>query len=48
VSIDNQSSAPVKAEQGNASFDGEKYVLGIVLKDYAQGGSIWKMIRGKK
>lgn len=48
VSIDNQTGMPVKAEQGPVTTDLEKAVVGVVLKSYNEGGSIWQMIRGEK
>ena len=48
VNIENQTGTPVKAEQGPVRYDMEKAVVGVVLKNYNEGGSIWQMIRGEK
>lgn len=48
INIENQTGIPVKAEQSYARFDLEKQVIGIVLKSYQEGGSVWQLIRGGK
>ncbi|MCE5243397.1 MAG: hypothetical protein LLF99_09385 [Desulfobacteraceae bacterium] len=48
VQVINQTGTPVKAEQGPVTADLEKAVVGVVLKSYNEGGSIWQMIRGEK
>lgn len=48
IELTNQSGVPVKAEQGPVRYDLEKAVVGVVLKNYNEGGSIWQMIRGEK
>ena len=40
--IQNQSSTPVAATSGTASFDAEGFVITTVLKDLNQGGSLAK------
>lgn len=48
VQVINQTGTPVKAEQGPVAADMEKAVVGVVLKNFNEGGSIWQMIRGEK
>lgn len=38
VNVINQSSQPVSGHAGQATFDGEKYVVNVMLKDLAQNG----------
>lgn len=46
VNVENKSSQPVKAEQGRMDRDSmDRYIVGVVLKDYEQGGSVWKTFR---
>ena len=42
VKIENQSSTPVSADTANASFDGDSWVVGVVLKNLSEGGSLAK------
>jgi len=40
IQVINQSSMPVQAEQRAPKFDGEGYVIGVVLRDLQRGGPI--------
>lgn len=40
VEIKNESSQPVQGQQGKMTFDGEKYIIGVVLKDIASYGPL--------
>lgn len=46
VSVKNESSNQVKSEMPSVNFDGEKWVIGIVLSDLHSGGSLAKAMRG--
>ena len=46
VEIINQSSQPVKGEQGNMRFDGHGYVVGVILKDVANNGPLRGLMGG--
>ncbi len=40
VNVVNQSSAPVKGTTGSMNFDGEKYVVNVILKDLNNNGPV--------
>ena len=42
IKIENKADTPVSAETASGSFDGESYVVGIVLKNLSEGGSLAK------
>jgi len=46
INIENQTGVPVKAEQTGAKFDGEKYIIGVVLKNIEQFGVLRHAISG--
>ncbi len=44
VEIKNETGVPVEAEQGSIEFDGEKYIIGVILKNIYQNGEIRRII----
>jgi len=40
IEVQNQTAAPIKAESGGVRFDGEKMVVGIILKDLSEYGPV--------
>ena len=46
VQVKNESSQPVAASQGRTQFDGEKYVVGVVLKNIDSNGPLRSAIAG--
>lgn len=48
VNVDNQTGMPISKDNVSVTQSLEGTVVGIVLKNYARGGDIWKMIRGGK
>jgi len=48
VKIDNQSSAPLKIEQGPVSHGLDKLVIGIVARDITEYGELGKLIRNQR
>ena len=48
IVMDNQSSAQLKAEQKGQRFDGEKYILNVVMKDLVSNGQLAKVLRSPR
>lgn len=48
VNIENQTGQPVDAKAGNIKFDGEKYVIGVVMKNINENGALGQVIRGRR
>ncbi len=48
VNVDNRTGMPISKDNVSVTQSLEGTVVGIVLKNYARGGDIWKMIRGGK
>jgi tape measure domain-containing protein len=46
VNVINQTTRPVSAEQGTSSFDGEKFVTSVVLRELAQPGPFRDAVKG--
>jgi hypothetical protein len=46
VNVENNSSQPVDAKSSGTKFDGQKYIVGVVLTDIEQGGPIRHAISG--
>ena len=46
VNINNQTGQPLKGEQGDVQFDGEQYIVNVILKNAQNYGSIYHLIRG--
>lgn len=45
VNVINQTSQPVTAEKQSPQFDGDQYVVNVILKDVAQNGPIGRLLR---
>lgn len=45
VNIDNQTNAQMEAETSDISYDGESLIVGVVVKNYRDGGAIRDMVR---
>jgi hypothetical protein len=48
INLENESGTPVKAEQSGVKFDGESYIVGVVLKNIDSYGSLRHAIQGVK
>ena len=48
VNVENQTGLPLNAEQKGVEFDGEKYVVGVILKNYHQYGELYHLIGRRK
>lgn len=48
VKIDNQSSAPLKLEQGSVTHSFDKIIIGVVAKDINEYGVLGQMLRNKR
>jgi hypothetical protein len=48
VQIENQTGTPVKAEQSSVKFDGESYIVGVILKNIDGYGALRGAIAGLK
>ncbi len=48
VTIENQTGRPVDAQASGAKFDGEKYVVSVVMKNYEQGGALRNLLSGAR
>jgi hypothetical protein len=48
VQIDNQSSTPLKLEQGPIFKDADKWVIQVVAKDIVEGGPLGKMLANQR
>lgn len=46
MNVDNQTGTPINAKNTGVQFDGERYVVGVVLKNIDQGGPIRHAITG--
>jgi len=45
INIENKTGVPVDAEQGKIEFDGEKYIVGVVLKSIQQRGALYHGVK---
>jgi hypothetical protein len=48
VNMINQTSQPATATAGNVSYDGEKFVLDVILKDYNSNGPTRQLFGGRR
>jgi hypothetical protein len=46
VNINNETGQPVKGEKGEVRFDGEQYVVDVVLKNVHSYGSLYHLFKG--
>jgi len=44
VNINNQTGQPVKGTSSKVNFDGEKYIVNVILKNYSEYGSMYHLI----
>jgi len=47
ININNQTKSPMEAGRKNVSFDGEKYIIDVVVQDYHAGGQIRNLVKGQ-
>jgi hypothetical protein len=49
LNVENSTGQPVQMEQkGQPSWDGEKYVLSVIMKNYNSYGSMYQMVHSKR
>ena len=48
VNIDNQTGQPVDAKAGNIKLDGDKYIIGVVMRNVNENGVLGQIIRGRR
>lgn len=48
VNINNRTSSPMEAGRKDVKFDGEKFVIDVVVNDYHAGGQIRNLVKGQE
>ncbi|KPL27894.1 MAG: hypothetical protein AMJ72_06390 [Acidithiobacillales bacterium SM1_46] len=44
INIHNQTGMPMQATQPDVTFDGERWIVGLILKNYYKGGELFNLI----